>query len=348
MLILFLIISISIILLFKNKEKFSSVNDIIPDIKNIREARRKLNLTVTNKIEKGEKGIKGDDGDNGNIGKEGDEGKKGKVGVNGKNGIESGPIIFQTKDEKKYLGRYQPKGNAAMNIKTFVNVPKGVKGEVGEVGPIKYIVENKNTRGTFNFNLENTDYNFPLKFFNDEEIIGSYDPPNNSYASKQKSIIVTVPKGLKGERGDSGNCSSCRRGIQGNQGTDGKQGDKGERGEPGEDGEEGLKGGEENISIYNNVKINNKICFGPDANNMCLNNELLNIIIEDLNDKYNKIGYIPPLKRREERLKKEICRTNDIKKKDELELELLETLQITNPNTERELFNSDKCNSILN
>ena len=327
------------------KEKFTS--DIILAPKNIIEARKKLNLSVEKSINKGTPGKDGARGDIGKVGGRGERGLKGKIGKVGKDGIESGPIIFQTLKEKKELGRYQPKGKAATNIKTFVNVPKGIKGEVGDVPPIRFIIENENTRGTFNFNLNNKNYNLPLKYFNDEEIIGSYDPPHNSDASKLQPIIVTVPRGLKGERGDSGDCGECRRGIKGPRGPVGIQGDEGERGKPGEEGEKGLRGGEEKITGYNNIKINNKLCFGPNANDLCLDNELLDVIITDLNNKYNA-DYISPLTRREKRLKKEICRTMDMKHKEKLELDLFETLKVINPNVLKEKYDESKCNAILN
>ena len=327
------------------KERFTS--DIILAPKNIKEARKKLNLTVKESINKGTRGRDGAEGNIGKAGERGEIGSKGKIGKTGKDGIESGPIIFQTLKEKKELGRYQPKGKAAMNIKTFVNVPKGIKGEVGDVPPIRFIIENENTRGTFDFNLNNKNYNLPLKFFNDEEIIGSYDPPKNSDASKLAPIIVTVPSGLKGERGESGDCGKCRKGRKGPRGPIGIQGDDGERGDPGEEGDKGLRGGEDKITGYNNIKIKNKLCFGPTANDLCLDNELLDIIITDLNNKYNH-HYISPLSRREKRLKKELCRTNDMKHKKKLELDLLETLKIINPNVIKEKYDETKCNAILN
>tara|TARA_B110001450_G_scaffold197417_1_gene186019 strand:+ start:730 stop:1803 length:1074 start_codon:yes stop_codon:yes gene_type:complete len=327
------------------KEKFTS--DIILAPKNIIEARKKLNLTVKKSINKGTPGKDGTEGDIGKVGKRGERGLKGKIGKTGKDGIECGPIIFQTLKEKKELGRYQPKGRAGTNIKTFVNIPKGIKGEVGDVPPIRFIIENENNRGTLDFNLNNKNFNLPLKYFNDEEIIGSYDQPDNSDASKLAPIIVTVPRGLKGERGDSGDCGECRRGIKGPRGAVGIQGDDGERGEPGEEGEKGLRGGEEKITGYNNIKINNKLCFGVMANNLCLNNELLDVIITDLNNKY-KADYISPLNRREKRLKMEICRTKDKKYKEKLELDLFETLKIINENVLKEKYDENKCATILN
>lgn len=341
-----LIVILFIIILYNCiKEQFTS--DIILAPKDIIETRKKLNLRVDESIYKGPPGLPGSDGNIGKVGNIGGKGREGKIGKHGKDGEESGPIIFQTLKEKKEIGRYQPKGAAALNIKTFVNVPKGIKGEIGDVPPIKFIIENKNTRGTFDFNFKNKNYNLPLKYYNDEEIIGSYNPPKNSDASKLKPIIVTVPFGLKGERGESGNCGKCRKGIKGRQGKIGIQGDEGERGEPGDDGDKGLRGGEDEITSYNDIKINNKLCFGPNANDLCLDNELLDAIIEDFNDKY-KIDYISPLKRRETRLKKEICRTNDINKKKKIELDLIEILKILNPNSIKETYDVEKCKTILN
>jgi len=344
-LIVILVILLIILLHYCLKEQFTS--DIILAPKDIIEARKKLNLSVEESINKGTSGRKGEDGKMGNVGDIGKKGRKGKIGKIGKDGNESGPIIFQTLKEKKELGRYQPKGKDALNIKTFVNVPEGIKGDIGDVPPIKFIIENKNTRGTFDFNFKNKNYNLPLKYYNDEEIVGSYNPPKNSDASKLKPIIVTIPMGLKGEKGESGNCGECRKGIKGPQGKRGIQGDEGERGEPGDDGDKGLRGGEDEITSYNDIKINNKLCFGPNANDLCLDNELLDAIIEDFNDKY-KIDYISPLKRRETRLKKEICRTNDINKKKKIELDLIEILKILNPNSIKETYDVEKCKTILN
>ena len=345
-----LIVILLIYILYNNiyndvKEKFTSDTILAP--KKITEARKKLNLTVNKSINKGTPGKDGERGDIGKVGQRGERGLKGKIGKTGKDGINCGPIIFQTLKEKKEIDRYQPIGKGATNIKTFVNVPKGIKGDVGYVPPIRFIIENENNRGTLDFNLNNKNFNLPLKYFNDDEIIGSYDPPKNSDASKLAPIIVTVPRGLKGERGDSGDCGECRRGIKGPRGPVGIQGDDGERGEPGEPGKKGLRGGEEKITGYNNIKINNKLCFGPNANDLCLDNELLDVIITDLNNKYNA-DYISPLTRREKRLKKEICRTNDTKYKEKLELDLFETLKLINPNVLKEKYDESKCNAILN
>ena len=188
-LILILIVILLIYILYNNiyndvKEKFTSDTILAP--KKITEARKKLNLTVNKSINKGTPGKDGERGDIGKVGQRGKRGLKGKIGKTGKDGINCGPIIFQTLKEKKEIDRYQPIGKGAINIKSFVNVPKGIKGEVGYVPPIRFIIENENNRGTLDFNLNNKNFNLPLKYFNDDEIIGSYDPPENSDAKQRE------------------------------------------------------------------------------------------------------------------------------------------------------------------
>ena len=173
--------------------------------------------------------------------------------------------------------------------------------------------------------------NLPIKYFSEKEILGQHNPNKNTYADTIKPIIINVPKGLKGDKGEDGICGRCKIGPTGLQGPEGDQGDKGERGEDGEKGDKGDKGddSENNQVLFNNIKINNKICIGHISQNKCLDNELLEVIINDLEDKKSE-NYVSVLKRREERLKKNICQTKDETEKRRLQIDLQNTERIIN------------------
>lgn len=340
--ILIFIIFIIIIILIKNKyinENFSIIK-ISSDI----ESAKKANLDKIIYI-KGNKGYTGDDGLKGDIG---NTGRKGNIGINGNDGIDSGPIIFIDKN-KNELGRYQPTGISANFKKVYVDVPDGIKGNDGLIGPIIFIKEDSSYESNFKFKLNNNNINIPISEYKTDDILGSYFPPKNSKASNIEPIIIRVPNGLQGEQGINAKCDIGEKGDDGPRGKSGIQGDPGEQGNTGPSGNNGINGGEDKTSAFDDIKINNKICWKNNEKKICIDYQLLDAIKTDLHQKKFNKNYIPPLIRRENRLKKELCNTNTNNSKYNILInELHETLKINNPNVDIStvFLKSNDCNNI--
>jgi hypothetical protein len=337
--LIFIIIIITLFIIINKKyiiDNFKNLNDLESDI----EAAKKASL---DKIEyrTGKKGLPGLRGD---IGDKGQDGVLGNIGNRGDDGIESGPIIFQDKNGIE-LGRYQPDGEAANNEKLYINVPDGIKGIEGLVGPIIFVKEDVNIDSKIDYNIDNKEVNIPISSYSNDDILGTYFPPDDTEASKIKPIIIKVPNGLEGNVGITAACSKCEKGDKGPDGKPGIQGEPGEVGNTGNKGKDGINGGEKEKSVFEDIKINNKICWKKNENNICLTNDLLNAIIFDLNDKKNNKKYIPPLKRRENRIKNELCTTKPNNHKYNILInDLYETMKIENPDIDiSNVFSSSDC-----
>ena len=310
LLTLIVIFSISILIykILNNKESFKNINDTI----DIKEARLKLDLE-DNQINylKGTKGYKGEKGKKGITinGSPGRRGLKGDDGINGKN---FGSLIFKNK-EKEVIDQL-------LNIKSpkhsdfIIEVPDPIQGETGVVGTILFINHKK-------------------------EIIGSYYPPDGSYAKTLKPIIINVPQGIIGENGDNGLDNTHPPGPDGEKGDNGEEGEEGERGPQGENGKKGDIGGGGEEDIFKNVKVSNKVCFKEEPT-MCIDADLLKTLI-------NSEDYLNELEDRKLRIIKKLCylefyKNYNIEKhnnRDELILEYTEQL--------KEIYNLEKKTSNL-
>ena len=337
--LIFIIIIIIIFIIINKKyiiDNFNNLDNIESDI----ESAIKANLE---KIEYriGKKGVKGLSGEKGD---KGSDGILGNIGNRGDDGIESGPIIFQNKNGIE-LGRYQPDDDAANNKKLYINVPDGIKGNEGLVGPIIFVKEDVNIDSKIDYNIDNKSVNIPISSYSNDDILGSYFPPDDTEASKIKPIIIKVPNGLEGNVGLTAPCSKCEKGDKGDDGEPGIQGEPGEVGNTGIKGKDGINGGEKNKSVFEDIKINNKICWKKKGKNICITNDLLNAIIFDLNDKKNNKNYVPPLKRRENRIKTELCNTNPNNHKYNILInDLYETIKIENPDIDiSKVFSKGDC-----
>lgn len=272
---LFIVIVIGIILfiIYKitiNKESFSNVFDT----KDIIEARKKLDLE-TNLInyQKGPKGYTGEVGKPGPPGPDADDGPPGPMGPPGTNGKHYGQLIFYDTDGNKIDELLNSKLDRQEDHEIIVPNPK--KGDTGVVGTILFVNHKK-------------------------EIIGSYYPPENSYARTLEPIVVNVPEGIKGEKGDDGKNGKHPTGPPGVTGNPGPPGNEGKRGDPGIKGPAGEIGG--NIGeedTFKDVKVNTKVCFDEEGV-ACIDINLLRTLV-------NWDEYLALLEARRLRLIRQLC-----------------------------------------
>jgi len=187
--------------------------------------------------------------------------------------------------------------------KIFLYIPDGIRGKNGKIPPIRFIAKDHKY-----FVEEGNDFNVDLDYDNQNIVIGKYDPiPKNNL----KPIIVKVPNGKKGDEGDKGKNGKCivgETGPKGDIGIKGPDGLKGPKGDKGKDGEY-----PDNIlyPTFDNVTINDSLCWGDKSENICLDISLLEAIIKDKNEKKrneNNPYYLSILNRRKNRLIKELCK----------------------------------------
>lgn len=266
--IIILIITSLIYLIVKKKETF------INETKEVKEAILKLDLqdNLIN-YEKGSKGYDGEKGIKGVTGRRGSDGLRGNIGESGKNGLHYGSLIFKNKNDEIIDELLNSKQNRQNNVNIIV--PTGYQGDTGVVGTIEFINHK-------------------------EEIIGSYYPPKNTHASTLSPIIIKVPEGFIGEDGDNGNNGKHPTGPIGETGEIGLNGETGERGEIGIDGEKGETGGGGDEDTFNNVKVNNKVCF-KDEPTTCIDINILKVLV-------NYDDYIAQLEERRLRLIRQLCK----------------------------------------
>lgn len=272
---LFIVIVIGIILfiIYKitiNKESFSNVFDT----KDIIEARKKLDLE-TNLInyQKGPKGYTGEVGQPGPPGPDADVGPPGPMGPPGTNGKHYGQLIFYDTNGNKIDELLNSKLDRQEDHEIIVPNPE--KGDTGVVGTILFVNHKK-------------------------EIIGSYYPPENSYARTLEPIVVNVPEGIKGEKGDDGKNGKHPTGPPGVTGNPGPPGGGGIRGDPGTKGPAGEIGG--NIGeedTFKDVKVNTKVCFDEEGV-ACIDINLLRTLV-------NWDEYLALLEARRLRLIRQLC-----------------------------------------
>lgn len=214
------------------------------------------------------------------------------------------PIIG--KINKKIYGEYDNIFDVNnKDVKIFIYIPDGIRGKDGKIPPIRFIAKDHKY-----FTEEGNNFNVDLDYDNENIIIGKYDPkPNNNL----KPIIVKVPNGKKGETGENGKNGKCivgDTGPKGDIGVRGPDGFKGKKGDKGEDGEF-----PDNIlyPTFDNVTINDSLCWGDKSENICLDISLLEAIMKDKNEKKrneNNPHYLSILNRRKNRLIKELCKIN--------------------------------------
>lgn len=253
-----------------NKESFSNVSDT----KDIIEARKKLDLE-TNLInyQKGPKGYTGEVGQPGPPAPPADVGPPGPMGPPGTNGKHYGSLIFYDTNRNKIDELLNSKLDRQEDHEIIV--PNPGKGDTGVVGTILFVNHKK-------------------------EIIGSYYPPENSYARTLEPIVVNVPEGIKGEKGDDGKNGKHPTGPPGVTGNPGPPGDDGERGDPGTKGPKGEIGG--NIGeedTFKDVKVNTKVCFDEEGT-ACIDINLLRTLV-------NWDEYLALLEARRLRLIRQLC-----------------------------------------
>ena len=263
-------ISILIYIILNNKEGFKNINDT----KDIKEARLKLNLEGD--LINYQKGPRGFDGEKGAPGPTPprDHGPPGRNGENGENGNHWGDIKFKNNNGKIIGELLNPENAENKNAPCDIIVPNPIKGKTGEVGTILFVNHKK-------------------------EIIGSYYPPDGSYAKTLKPIVINVPQGIKGEPGDNGTDDKHPKGPRGEKGRKGPIGNDGPRGSIGTSGEKGPDGGGKDDETYKNVKVDNKICFKEDLN-ACIDFELLKAFV-------NFDDYLKKIEERRLRLIRELC-----------------------------------------
>ena len=110
-----------------------------------------------------------------------------------------------------------------------ITIPDGIQGEPGVIPPIYFV--------KYGYDYTNPDNP-------DNEILGSYIPPEDTYAYTLEPIYINVPMGLDGEKGDQGNNTQHPQGIKGDDGGPGNDGIKGNDGvDSNVRGEKGLPGG---------------------------------------------------------------------------------------------------------
>jgi len=263
-------ISILIYIILNNKEGFENIDDT----KDIKEARLKLNLeSDLINYQKGPRGVDGKKGARGPTPLR-VHGPPGKKGEDGENGNHWGDIKFKNNKGEIIDQLLNPENAENKNDPCEIIVPNPKKGKTGEVGTILFVNHKK-------------------------EIIGSYYPPDGSYAKTLKPIVINVPQGIKGEPGEDGEDDQHPKGPTGEVGQKGPIGNEGQRGSIGESGEKGLEGGGKDDETYKNVKVDNKICFKGDQN-ACINFELLKAFV-------NYDDYLKKLEERRLRLIKELC-----------------------------------------
>lgn len=262
-------ISILIYIILNNKEGFGNINDT----KDIKEARLKLNLEGD--LINYQKGPKGFDGKKGAPGPTPprEHGPAGRNGENGENGNHWGDIIFKNNTDEIIDQLLNPT-DKNKNDPCEIIVPNAIQGKTGEVGTILFVNHKK-------------------------EIIGSYYPPDGSYAKTLKPIVINVPQGIKGEPGDNGSDGKHPKGPKGEIGQKGPIGNDGIRGSVGTNGKKGPEGGGKDDETYKNVKVDNKICFKDDQN-ACINFELLKAFV-------NYDDYLKKIEERRLRLIRELC-----------------------------------------
>ena len=276
LLTIILIFSISILIykIIKNKEGFTNIDDT----KDIKEARLKLNLT-NNLInyQKGSKGFTGEKGRQGPPPLPTDDGRDGEIGDDGINGKNYGSLIFKNKELEEIDSLLNHNKKDPKHPDFIIEVPDANQGATGVVGTILF----KNHK---------------------KEIIGSYYPPdgpNGAYAKSLTPIIIDVPRGIIGDNGDNGNDNTNPQGPRGEKGDTGNPGAAGERGDPGIVGDKGVIGGGNDEEIFNNVKVDNKVCFNED-NNVCIDINILKTLV-------NYDDYLEKLENRRLRIIKKLC-----------------------------------------
>jgi hypothetical protein len=267
--IVIFIISILIYIIINNKEGFKNINDA----KDIREARLKLNLEED--LIDYQKGTKGFDGKKGKKGITPPriDGLIGLNGKNGKNGKNYGSLVFKDANDKVVI-------DELINVKLpkhdnfNILVPDPIRGKTGVVGTILFVNHKK-------------------------EIIGSYYPPDGSYAKTLKPIVINVPQGIKGEKGDNGTDGKHPQGPKGIKGNNGVDGEEGERGKQGDNGKKGEIGGKGEENIFKNVKVSNKVCFKEEPTT-CIDIDILKTLV-------NYEDYLKELENRRLRIINKLC-----------------------------------------
>lgn len=254
---------------------------------------------------------------------------------------------YKPQKSYKLYGKYDNIfDNYNKDSKIFINIPDGIRGKNGEIPPIRFIAKDHKY-----FKESANDFNIDLDYDNENIVIGKYDPiPKNNL----KPIIVKVPNGIKGEKGDNGENGKCIVGETGPKGNIGKRGPDGLKGPKGDKGDDGTYPDNILYPTFDNVTINDSLCWGDKSENICLNIDLLKAIIKDKNEKRkneNNPYYLSILNRRKNRLIKELCEL----KKDDMNSEelynynniknkLYETNKFLVP--ENELNFNNICNSL--
>jgi len=226
LIIYFILILIIIVLIYYSKIKEKYVNKI----KEVCNARRKLNLEECIYNISGDDGIKGRIGRDGNRGEKGDKGKTGYIGKSGKNYTKIGTIKFYDHKSDKIL--YESKNfdnNIKNNTITKVKILRGNKGDIADMIPINFMDKDSNSI-IKSHNLENLKLN-PLNVF--------------------------IKKGDKGPMGKKSNCFFQQIGPDGEQGEQGVKGDKGLKGDKGHKGLRGNTGYTEPNPVFDNITTTN-------------------------------------------------------------------------------------------
>lgn len=282
--VIIILLFILISCLFNLKEKFE-----LNEVKNNQNTLKKLDLYDESiYYQKGEVGIGGEKGRRGDTGKSGLDGARGEQGQNGINGNNYGNIIFEDSysHEIDRIPPYYSESNSITPIASDIKItiPDGKQGEPGVIPPIIFFKDD---------GFDETNYNNP-----NNEILGSYRPPDDTYASTLEPIIIRVPIGVKGDKGASGINAQHPKGDKGEVGKDGVQGAKGDDGNDSPlKGIKGIDGGLCNLGIPNDsdcditfesVVINNngRICktIGADESDdvqCCIDYDLLKSIDGD-------------------------------------------------------------------
>jgi len=277
--IIIILLFILISCLFNLKEKFE-----LNEVKNNQNTLKKLDLYDESiYYQKGEVGIGGEKGRRGDTGESGLDGARGERGRNGINGNNYGNIIFEDSngEEIDKIPPYYSESNSITPIANdiIITIPDGIQGEPGVVPPIYFVKDG----------YDYTNHNNP-----ENEILGSYIPPQDTYASTLEPIYINVPMGLVGDDGDSGNNTQNPQGIKGDPGRPGNPGLKGNDAiDSNVRGEKGLPGGSCDLKnpdkpdttcniAFESVKINDngRICeINSDSDtNCCIDYKLLKIL----------------------------------------------------------------------
>jgi len=278
--IIIILLFILISCLFNLKEKFE-----LNDVKNSQNTLKKLDLYDESiYYQKGEVGIGGEKGRRGDTGETGLDGPRGEKGKDGMNGNNYGNIIFEDiyGTEIDRIPPYYRESNSITPIASDIKItiPEGQQGDPGVIPPIIFV----KLDGYDETNHENPS----------NEILGSYIPPQDTYAFTLQPIIIRIPNGITGDDGDPGNNTQNPQGPKGKPGIPGNPGNPGKNGiDSNVRGDKGLPGGICDIHNLNkadttcdisfeSVKINDngKICKlkSDEDSECCIDYELLRIL----------------------------------------------------------------------